>query len=47
MGLIKQHELQGVEGTMFNQKARYYAQELFAFTLAISALLALASVIPA
>ena len=32
---------------MFNWKVRNYAQEIFGLTLAIGALLALASVIPA
>ena len=47
MGLKSTDELQGLEGTMFNWKAREYAQEIFAVTLAIGAFLMLAAVIPA
>jgi hypothetical protein len=36
-----------LEGTMFNWKTWECAQEIFAFTLGISVLLALASAIPA
>jgi hypothetical protein len=36
-----------MEGTMFNWKIRECVQEIFAVTLAVGTLLALASVIPA
>jgi len=36
-----------MEGTMFNSKARENARQIFALTLAVGTLLALATVIPA